>query len=147
MRAGAEAIGAKVVDFGLLTTPQLHFIVREFNLGRNTWASERGYVAAAFVFPSLVLRCCSLFSFCWKEAALTIVWLLCARACRYYTRMSSAFRELTKVRAWLYSVRPPTPSTSMYTQTLTSTAPHSSSRALHSRRRAVACLSWTAPAA
>ena len=49
-------MGATVVDFGLLTTPQLHFIVREYNLGRNTWASEAGY----------------------------------------YTRMSTAFRNLTK---------------------------------------------------
>lgn len=56
VRAGAEAVGATVVDFGLLSTPQLHFIVREYNLGRNTWASEAGY----------------------------------------YTRMSTAFRNLTK---------------------------------------------------
>ena len=47
VRAGAEAVGARVVDFGVLTTPQLHFIVREYNLGRNTWASEAGYATVA----------------------------------------------------------------------------------------------------
>lgn len=43
--AGAQAMGASVRDFGLLTTPQLHFIVRMTNAGPTfaAYASEEGY--------------------------------------------------------------------------------------------------------
>jgi hypothetical protein len=46
VRQGAEAMGATVVDFGLLTTPQLHHVVRMANIGGDVaakWASEDGY--------------------------------------------------------------------------------------------------------
>ncbi len=34
--AGAKALGAEVTDFGLATTPQLHWLVRESNAGRES---------------------------------------------------------------------------------------------------------------
>ena len=43
---GAKAMGASVTDFGLLTTPQLHHIVRMANAtdpAVKPWASEAGY--------------------------------------------------------------------------------------------------------
>ena len=44
VKRGAEALGAVVTDYGLLSTPQLHFIVRETNLGSPaSVASEGGY--------------------------------------------------------------------------------------------------------
>ena len=33
--AGAKALGAQVVDYGVATTPQLHWVVREANAGRE----------------------------------------------------------------------------------------------------------------
>lgn len=40
---GIKALAGNYQDFGLLTTPQLHFIVREYNLGNKDGASEEGY--------------------------------------------------------------------------------------------------------
>ena len=45
VRAGVEALGAAVTDFGLFTTPELHFVVRETNAGRASRASVAGYAA------------------------------------------------------------------------------------------------------
>lgn len=43
---GAEAAGATTKDYGLLSTPQLHYIVRAFNEGApESVASEAGYYA------------------------------------------------------------------------------------------------------
>lgn len=42
-REGALLIGGNVLDFGLQTTPQLHHIVRMFNIQKSEWASEEGY--------------------------------------------------------------------------------------------------------
>jgi hypothetical protein len=42
---GATSLGATVTDKGLVTTPQLHHIVRITNAGVGTWASEEGYYA------------------------------------------------------------------------------------------------------
>lgn len=43
VREGALSVGADVVDCGVLTTPQLHHIVRMKNKGKAEWASEKGY--------------------------------------------------------------------------------------------------------
>ena len=45
---GVEALGGKVVDYGLLTTPQLHHIVRMLNDNagadaKKLWGTEEGY--------------------------------------------------------------------------------------------------------
>lgn len=40
---GARSLGAEAIDMGLLTTPQLHHIVRMRALGQEKWASEDGY--------------------------------------------------------------------------------------------------------
>ena len=48
MIQGARAMGATVTDFGLLTTPQLHHIVRMANStdpASVPWRSEEGYYA------------------------------------------------------------------------------------------------------
>jgi phosphoacetylglucosamine mutase len=45
VRAGAEALAAAVTDHGLLTTPQLHFIVRATNAGDSSRASVAGYIS------------------------------------------------------------------------------------------------------
>ena len=42
-REGALLIGGNVLDFSLQTTPQLHHIVRMFNVQKSEWASEEGY--------------------------------------------------------------------------------------------------------
>jgi len=42
-REGALLIGGNVLDFALQTTPQLHHIVRMFNIQKSEWASEEGY--------------------------------------------------------------------------------------------------------
>lgn len=43
VREGAIAAGADILDFGLLTTPQLHHTVRYFNTDRKEGANEAGY--------------------------------------------------------------------------------------------------------
>jgi hypothetical protein len=45
VRAGAEAAGADVTHFGLLTTPQLHHIVRMANLGGHWQAGAFSFVS------------------------------------------------------------------------------------------------------
>lgn len=45
---GVAAVGGKTVDYGLLTTPQLHHIVKMVNAGgekKAKWGSEAGYYA------------------------------------------------------------------------------------------------------
>ena len=44
-REGALMVLGNVLDFGLQTTPQLHHIVRQFNVQKTEWASEDGYYA------------------------------------------------------------------------------------------------------
>lgn len=41
--SGIKALGGEYHDYGLLTTPQLHFIIREYNLENKNDASEDGY--------------------------------------------------------------------------------------------------------
>lgn len=46
VRCGAEAVTGSVTDYGVLTTPQLHHIVRQINAGgraQEEWGSEEGY--------------------------------------------------------------------------------------------------------
>jgi phosphoacetylglucosamine mutase len=48
---GAEALGAIVTDYGVVTTPQLHWVVREANVGATaTLAAYHAQLAAAFKF-------------------------------------------------------------------------------------------------
>ena len=58
VRDGVECLQGEVIDYGLLTTPQLHFIVASYNSG-NTKVTEKDYYnhfAGAFV--SLVKNVC-----------------------------------------------------------------------------------------
>ena len=43
VKKGAEALAASVIDHNLLTTPQLHYIVRMTNFKQKDIASEEGY--------------------------------------------------------------------------------------------------------
>ncbi len=51
--AGAAALGVKTTEFGLLTTPQLHWMVMQRNLGHNHWEFTYYEVLAA-MFEKLV---------------------------------------------------------------------------------------------
>lgn len=37
------ALGGNVLDYGVMTTPQLHSVVRMYNAGKREWATESGY--------------------------------------------------------------------------------------------------------
>ena len=43
VRAAMLAFGGNVLDYGIMTTPQLHSVVRMYNAGKKEWATESGY--------------------------------------------------------------------------------------------------------
>jgi len=43
VKLGVESLGGKVIDIGIVSTPQLHHVVYSYNRGEAKWASVAGY--------------------------------------------------------------------------------------------------------
>ena len=58
VRDGVECLQGEAIDYGLLTTPQLHFIVASYNSGNTKVTEEDYYNHFAGAFVSLVKNVC-----------------------------------------------------------------------------------------
>ena len=75
---GATSLGATVTDKGLVTTPQLHHIVRMTNAGVGKWASEEGYYAMLAEGYRGMMQVCVC---CWVRVRVCVFVCVCVYVC------------------------------------------------------------------